>query len=159
MLSRNWSLDSQIRFESNYRLFNQDRLSRARGNTFFWRQAPPVYVHGVSLYFLHGIVNASTIIIFCQDSRENAAFLAFVAAPSFPRRVLTQVPLCRQSPPAEQRGISSEPDDHHQCHHHCPGGLGYWFSYKNPDEGVYLNALIREITVEHPENVGSLSEE
>ena len=34
-LSRNWSLDSQIRFESNSRLFDQDRLSRARGNTFF----------------------------------------------------------------------------------------------------------------------------
>ena len=38
-------------------------------------------------------------------------------------------------------------------------GLGYWFFYKNPDEGVYLDALTREITVEHPENVGSLSEE
>ena len=38
-------------------------------------------------------------------------------------------------------------------------GLGYGFSYMNPDEGVYLDALTREITVEHPENVGSLSEE
>ena len=38
-------------------------------------------------------------------------------------------------------------------------GLGYLFFYKNPDEGVYLDALTREITVVHPENVGSLSEE
>ena len=38
-------------------------------------------------------------------------------------------------------------------------GLGYWFYYQNPNEGVFLNALTREITVEHPENVGSLSEE
>ena len=38
-------------------------------------------------------------------------------------------------------------------------GLGYLFIYKNPDEGVYLDALTREITVVHPENIGSLSEE
>ena len=38
-------------------------------------------------------------------------------------------------------------------------GLGYWFLYQNPVEEVFLNARTREITVEHPENVGSLSEE
>ena len=38
-------------------------------------------------------------------------------------------------------------------------GLGYWFLYQNPNEMVFLNARTREITVEYPENVGSLLEE
>ena len=37
--------------------------------------------------------------------------------------------------------------------------LGYLFVYRNPDEGVLLDALTREITVEPGKNVGSLSEE
>ena len=38
-------------------------------------------------------------------------------------------------------------------------GLGYFFTYQNPVEGAFLNARTREITVERPSNVGSLSEE
>ena len=38
-------------------------------------------------------------------------------------------------------------------------GLGYRFLYRNPQEMVFLNARTGQITVEHPENVGSLSEE
>ena len=37
--------------------------------------------------------------------------------------------------------------------------LGYYFAYRYPKEGVYLNAVTREITVEFSENGGSLSEE
>ena len=41
-----------------------------------------------------------------------------------------------------------------------PGGdLGYYFAYMYPKEGVYLNAVTREITIEDSKNGGSLSEE
>ena len=41
-----------------------------------------------------------------------------------------------------------------------PGrGLGYEFFYKNPNEGVYLDALTGEITVEYPANGASLLSE
>ena len=38
-------------------------------------------------------------------------------------------------------------------------GLGYGIGYMNPVEAVYLDALTREITVERPQSVASLSEE
>ena len=37
--------------------------------------------------------------------------------------------------------------------------LGYYFFYMYPKEGVYLNAVTREITIEDSKNGGSLSEE